>query len=134
MENTKLFQVASQGYNCTQVDKYIAALKGEYKKLYEYSKNLDSSARQQREKISALTAENEKLSQQAAEKEKKILELETALSKTGRASEATEGVDRSAEYDALLQSVSTMQMLSEEVVRENKELRARLAAIKAGLD
>ena len=44
MENSKLFQVCEQGYNCSQVDEYIAAVKKEYKKLYEYSKKIDSTA------------------------------------------------------------------------------------------
>ena len=138
MENSKLFQVCEQGYNCSQVDEYIAAVKKEYKKLYEYSKKLDSTAKELREKSAAVVEENEKLTQQSAEREKKILELETALSKAKGAAEkaaAPEPVaqDRSAEYEALLKSVSTMQILSEEVVRENKELRAKLEAIKAGI-
>ncbi len=135
MENSKLFQVCEQGYNCTQVDEYIAAVKSEYKKLYEYSKKLDSAVKEQREKSAAVVEENEKLTQQSAEREKKILELETALSKAKNSAEKTapSGEENGAQYEALLKSVSTMQMLSEEVVRENRELRAKLEAIKAGL-
>ncbi len=136
MENSKLFQVCEQGYNCSQVDEYIAAIKSEYKKLYEYSKKLDTTVKEMREKTAAVVEENEKLTQQTAEREKKLLELETALSKakgTAEKESAPASEDRSAEYEALLKSVSTMQILSEEVVRENKELRAKLEAIKAGL-
>ncbi len=136
MENKKLFQVCEQGYNCSQVDEYIAAVKSEYKKLYEYSKKLDSAVKEQREKSAAVVEENEKLTQQSAEREKKILELETALSKAKGASEKTAAPvseEKNAEYEALLKSVSTMQLLSEEVVRENRELRAKLEAIKAGI-
>ena len=89
MENSKLFQVCEQGYNCTQVDEYIAAVKSEYKKLYEYSKKLDSAVKEQREKSAAVVEENEKLTQQSAEREKKILELETALSKAKNSAEKT---------------------------------------------
>ena len=136
MENSKLFQECEQGYNCSQVDEYIAAIKSEYKKLYEYSKKLDTTVKEMREKTAAVVEENEKLTQQTAEREKKLLELETALSKakgTAEKESAPASEDRSAEYEALLKSVSTMQILSEEVVRENKELRAKLEAIKAGL-
>ncbi|MBQ6264117.1 MAG: DivIVA domain-containing protein [Clostridia bacterium] len=136
MENSKLFQVCEQGYNCSQVDEYIAAVKSEYKKLYEYSKKLDISVKELREKSASVVEENEKLTQQSAEREKKILELETALSKAKGVTEkapAPDNGEKSAEYEALLKSVSTMQILSEEVVRENKELRAKLEAIKAGL-
>lgn len=122
MENSKLFQMSEQGYNCSQVDEYIASLKSEYKKLYDYAKKLDSDSKHQQEKLLAAQAEAERLS------------TELTLAQSVPAAQQSAGPAETApEYEALIKSVNTMTILSEEVVRENQELRAKLAAIKAGI-
>ena len=175
MENSKLFQVSEQGYNCSQVDSYIASIKTEYKKLYEYSRGFDAKIKEKDSEISALKEENARLAEnfekckqaaanveaaynkakeealaagnKAEELEKKLASLsqnaDSPASKAedepvpapaaAPAQEEKSAPAPSAEHDALLKSLSVMQLLSEEVVRENSELRAKLDAIKAGL-
>ena len=149
MENTKLFQVGANGYNCTQVDEYIRILKEEYKKVYDYAKAKDDLIAKTNERLDEVQKENEVLSveasrlvekvkqfesqlaQNVSEAEKfneKIKQLEAQLALTASASSAV--VQESQDNSVLLRSISTMTMLSEEIVRENRELRKRVEALE----
>ncbi len=43
MESKQLFPIENQGYSCDAVEKYIDALKAEYKKVYDYAKSIEES-------------------------------------------------------------------------------------------
>ena len=43
MDTKQLFPVENEGYNRAAVEKYIDALKAEYKKVYDYAKSVEES-------------------------------------------------------------------------------------------
>lgn len=128
MENTKLFQVGANGYNCTQVDEYIRILKEEYKKVCDYAKAKDALIAKTNEKLDEVQKENEVLSIEASRLVEKVRQLESQLAKETAAPKAV--MQESQDNSVLLRSISTMTMLSEEIVRENRELRKRVEALE----
>lgn len=101
MENKDLFQKASEGYNCEQVEQYINVLKTEYKKVFEYAK--------------ATEANNEKL--------KKICR---ALSDENKALKANGSAEAEIDSDTLA-IIEKIAKLSEEISNENAVLKSRIS-------
>lgn len=102
MENKDLFQKASEGYNCEQVEQYINVLKAEYKKVFEYAK--------------ATEANNEKL--------KKICR---SLSDENKALKAN-GISGASCVDAdTLASIEKITQLCEEIASENAVLKSKIS-------
>ncbi len=128
MENTKLFQVGANGYNCTQVDEYIRILKEEYKKVYDYAKAKDDLIAKANEKLVAMQKEKEALRASGVQLEERIKQLEAQLAQ--KASAPAAAAQEPQDNAVLLRSISTMTMLSEEIVRENRELRKRVEALE----
>lgn len=128
MENTKLFQVGANGYNCTQVDEYIRILKEEYKKVYDYAKAKDALIAKTNERLDEVQKENEVLSVEASRLVEKVKQFEAQLAQIESAPAVV--VQEPQDNSVLLRSISTMTMLSEEIVRENRELRKRVEALE----
>lgn len=108
MENKELFQKVQNGYSCEQVEQYIAVLKAEYKKVFEYAKGTE--------------ANNEKL--------KKIcrqLSDENKALKTNGAAPAAPVAAAPAADPAVLASVDRIIKLGEEIIKENTALRAKIS-------
>ena len=61
MENKDLFQKVQNGYNCEQVEQYIAVLKAEYKKVFEYAKATESNNEKLKKICRSLSDENKAL-------------------------------------------------------------------------
>lgn len=61
MENKNLFRIDNEGYRCEDVEKYIDALKAEYKKVFEYAKNTESTNEKLKKICRALQDENKNL-------------------------------------------------------------------------
>lgn len=136
MENSKLFQVSENGYNCSQVDEYLKVLKEEYRKLFEYAKKLESEKDSRESVVSALTEENHALKSQLSNFEAKISEMEATVTDLKSApstvfAAAAPASSRDEDYASLKRSLNVMSLLSEEVVRENAELRAKLKKYEA---
>lgn len=159
MENEKLFRICNDGYNCEQVDEYMKLLKAEYKKLYDFAENTDGKvgilAKQKAELSSenaklqdaVLTTEAEKavLQKKLEESERKLnvlaVKLESQRTKLASAvaspaaapapASAPSSAARLEDYDIVLKSLATMTMLSEEIVRENRDLRRRLSVYES---
>lgn len=112
MENKDLFQKTAEGYNCAQVEQYITVLKTEYKKVFEYAK--------------ATEANNEKLKKicrQLSDENKALKANGTApAAPVAAVAPAAPAVD-----PALLASVDRIMKLSEEIVKENAALRAKIS-------
>lgn len=102
MENKDLFQKVQNGYNCEQVEQYIAVLKAEYKKVFEYAKATESNNEKLKKICRSLSDENK------------------ALKAGGAAAGAS--VDTSA-----LASIEKIAKLSEEIAKENASLRAKIS-------
>ncbi len=149
MENTKLFQVVANGYNCTQVDEYIRILKEEYKKVYDYAKAKDTLVAKTNERLDEVQKENEVLSVEASRLVEKVKQFGAQLAQNVSEAEKTDekikqleaqlaqmssapavAAQEPQDNSVLLRSISTMTMLSEEIVRENRELRKRVEALE----
>lgn len=103
MENKDLFQKVQNGYNCEQVEQYIAVLKAEYKKVFEYAKGTE--------------ANNEKL--------KKICR---SLSDENKALKAGGSVAPASSADlSALASIEKIAKLTEEITKESDALRAKIS-------
>lgn len=70
MESKKLFHVENDGYRCEDVEKYIDALKAEYKKIFEYAKNTESTNEKLKKICRALQEENKALKAAASDEPK----------------------------------------------------------------
>lgn len=102
MENRDLFQKATEGYNCEQVEQYINVLKAEYKKVFEYAK--------------ATEANNEKL--------KKICRALSDENKALKASGAPAADNIGADALAIIEKIAK---LSEEIANENAVLKSKIS-------
>ncbi len=98
METKNLFRISNEGYNCEDVEQYIAALKTEYKKVYEYAK--------------AAGVNNEKL--------KKIC---LALSEENKNLKSAESSSVNADF---VSDVENIVSLSEKISTESAALKAKL--------
>lgn len=77
MESKNLFHVENEGYRCEDVEKYIDALKAEYKKIFEYAKNTDAKNEKLTKICRALQEENKALKAAApVEKAEEVNPLE----------------------------------------------------------
>ena len=103
MENKDLFQKVQSGYNCEQVEQYIADLKAEYKKVFEYAKATESNNEKLKKICRSLSDENKAL-------------------KAGGAAAAAPATDA-----AVLSSIDKIVKLSEEITRENVILRTKIS-------
>ena len=103
MENKDLFQKVQNGYNCEQVEQYIAVLKAEYKKVFEYAKATESNNEKLKKICRSLSDENKAL-------------------KAGGAAAAAPATDA-----AVLSSIDKIVKLSEEITRENDILRTKIS-------
>ena len=61
MENKELFKVVPNGYNCADVEQYIDRLKAEYKKVFEYAKNVEANNEKLKKICRALNEDNKAL-------------------------------------------------------------------------
>lgn len=104
MENKDLFQKASEGYNCQQVEQYITVLKTEYKKVFEYAK--------------ATEANNEKL--------KKICRQLSDENKSLKANGAVAAGATNPD-PAILASIDKIAKLNEEIAKENAAIFAKIS-------
>lgn len=68
METKKLFRISQEGYNCEDVEQYIAALKSEYKKVYEYAKAAGANNEKLKKICLALSNENKTLKDESNSK------------------------------------------------------------------
>lgn len=100
MENKELFRRDQNGYNCEDVDRYIAALKTEYKKVFEYAKSMEANSEKVKKICRALSDENKAL----------------------KASGATADVDANAFSD-----VDRIATLGEELAQACAELKSKIA-------
>ena len=105
MENKDLFQKVAEGYNCLHVEQYITQLKAEYKKVFEYAK--------------ATEANNEKL--------KKICRQLSEENKALKAGGVAPVAAARAADPAVLASFEKINKLSEEIIKENAALRAKIS-------
>lgn len=103
MENKDLFQKVQSGYNCEQVEQYIAVLKAEYKKVFEYAKATESNNEKLKKICRSLSDENKAL-------------------KAGGTAAAAPAADA-----AVLSSIDKIVKLSEEITRENVILRTKIS-------
>lgn len=106
MENKDLFQKVAEGYNCLHVEQYIAQLKAEYKKVFEYAKATESNNEKLKKICRQLSDENKAL-------------------KAAGAAPATAEVQ--AADPAVMASVEKIKMLSEEIIKENAVLRSKIS-------
>lgn len=104
MENKDLFQKVQNGYNCEQVEQYIAVLKAEYKKVFEYAKATESNNEKLKKICRSLSDENK------------------ALKAGGAAAASAPAADA-----AVLSSIDKIVKLSEEITRENVILRTKIS-------
>ena len=104
MENKDLFQKASEGYNCQQVEQYITVLKTEYKKVFEYAK--------------ATEANNEKL--------KKICRQLSDENKSLKANGTIAAGAANPDPD-ILASIDKIAKLNEEIAKENAAIFAKIS-------
>lgn len=104
MDNRELFQKTADGYDCEQVERYVAALKIEYKKVFDYAK--------------AAEANNEKL--------KSICRTLSEENKAFKASGASPS-SADADYVSVLERADKISRLGEEIEKEISALRAALA-------
>lgn len=143
MENEKLFNICAEGYSCEQVDEYLNMLKAEYKKVYEFAKQNEEKANISAGKMAEISDENAELQEEIASLEAEKAMLQRRLEESERRQRAltdeaevqkaaapvnAEAVpNRSADFDTLLKTLSSMTTISEEIVYEIKELRKRLS-------
>lgn len=111
MENKDLFQKVAQGYNCLQVEQYINQLKAEYKKVFEYAKATESNNEKLKKICHQLSNENKALKANGA-----------AAVAPAPAAEVQAATD-----PAILASVERIKRLSEEIIKENTALRAKIS-------
>lgn len=105
MDNKDLFQKVQNGYNCEQVEQYIAVLKAEYKKVFEYAKATESN--------------NEKL--------KKICRSLSDENKALKSGGASATASAPSADPSVLSSIDKIVKLSEEITRENVILRTKIS-------
>lgn len=104
MENKDLFQKTQNGYNCDQVEQYIAVLKAEYKKVFEYAKGTEANNEKLKKICRSLSDENK------------------ALKAGGSVAAASTSADPSA-----LASIEKIAKLTEEITKESAALRAKIS-------
>ena len=105
MDNKDLFQKVANGYDCAEVDNYITSLKAEYKKVFEYAKTIK--------------AQNEKLMA--------ICRTHSDENKALKASGASPVAGVQSSDPAVLASFDRIKKLSEEIIKENAVLRAKIS-------
>ncbi len=66
MESKDLFEITPNGYDCEQVEQYIALLKAQYKKLFDYAKATESNNEKLKNICRSLSAENKALKAKSA--------------------------------------------------------------------
>lgn len=136
MENSKLFQVTANGYSCAQVDEYLKVLREEYKKVFDYARSLEASMAKSNEKAARLAVENRDMAEKLSAFEQQVGALEETVehlksTPAARPAAPVKAEDSTAEDNSIiLRSISTMTLLSEEIVRENRELRRRIEALE----
>lgn len=116
MENKDLFQKAAEGYNCAQVEQYIKVLKTEYKKVFEYAKATEANNEKLKKICRQLSDENK------AFKANDAAPVAPVVPAAAPVAPAAPSVD-----PALLASVDRIMKLSEEIVKENAALRAKIS-------
>ncbi len=104
MENKELFQKVQNGYSCEQVEQYIAVLKAEYKKVFEYAKGTEANNEKLKKICRSLSDENK------------------ALKASGAVAPAASAVDPSA-----LASIERISKLTDEIAKENAALREKIS-------
>ena len=104
MENKDLFQKVQNGYNCEQVEQYIAVLKAEYKKVFEYAKGTEANNEKLKKICRSLSDENK------------------ALKAGGAVAAPASTIDPSA-----LASIEKIAQLTEEISKENAALLAKIS-------
>ncbi len=104
MENKELFQKVQNGYSCEQVEQYIAVLKAEYKKVFEYAKGTEANNEKLKKICRSLSDENK------------------ALKAGGAVASSASAVDPSA-----LASIEKISKLTDEIAKENAALRAKIS-------
>ena len=66
MESKDLFEISPNGYDCEQVEQYIALLKAQYKKLFDYAKATEANNIKLKNICRSLSAENKALKGKSA--------------------------------------------------------------------
>jgi hypothetical protein len=66
MESKDLFEISPNGYDCEQVEQYIALLKTQYKKLFDYAKATEANNIKLKNICRSLSAENKALKGKSA--------------------------------------------------------------------
>ncbi len=61
MESKELFELSPNGYDCEQVEQYIALLKAQYKKLFDYAKATEANNEKLKNICRSLSNENKAL-------------------------------------------------------------------------
>lgn len=61
MESKELFELSPNGYDCEQVEQYIALLKAQYKKLFDYAKATEANNEKLKKICRSLSNENKAL-------------------------------------------------------------------------
>lgn len=105
MDNKDLFQKVANGYDCAAVDNYISLLRAEYKKVFDYTKTLK--------------AQNEKLMA--------ICRMHSDENKALKAGGSAPAAGAHSADPAILASFDKIKKLSEEIIKENAVLRAKIS-------
>ncbi len=61
MDTKELFEISANGYDCEQVEQYVALLKAQYKKLFDYAKATEGNNEKLKKICRALSDENKAL-------------------------------------------------------------------------
>ena len=104
MENKELFQKVQNGYNCEQVEQYIAVLKAEYKKVFEYAKGTEANNEKLKKICRSLSDENKALKAGGAVAPTESAVDPSALAIIERISQLTDEIAK--ESSALLTKIS----------------------------
>ena len=104
MENKELFQKVQNGYSCEQVEQYIAVLKAEYKKVFEYAKGTEANNEKLKKICRSLSDENK------------------ALKAGGAVAPAASDVDPSA-----LAIIERISQLTDEIAKESSALLTKIS-------